>query len=94
MSKSLMDRLVEAGYPKEQMYNHESDLYIYVTTLTTKVLEGWCKDSGWNPELVHQNRGLCSTFTDNVTHKKMYDVAFLYLPWWDDKYNATHNDRL
>ena len=28
MSKSLMQRLIDAGYPKEDMDHHNSDLYV------------------------------------------------------------------
>lgn len=43
MQKTLMEMLIEAGYPKEEMDHHDSDLYVYVTPLTTKVIEEWCK---------------------------------------------------
>lgn len=43
MRKTLMEMLIEAGYPKEEMDHHCSDLYVYVTPLTTKVIEEWCK---------------------------------------------------
>lgn len=39
MAKTLIDMLVEAGYPKEDIHHHESDLYVFVTPLTTKVLK-------------------------------------------------------
>lgn len=39
-----MEMLIEAGCPKEEMDHHCSDLYVYVTPLTTKVIEEWCKD--------------------------------------------------
>ena len=44
MQKTLMEMLIEAGYPKEEMYHpsYGSDLYVYVTPLTTKVIEEWC----------------------------------------------------
>ena len=41
-TKSLMQMLIDAGYPIEEMYNHESDLYIYVTPLTTTIIKEWC----------------------------------------------------
>lgn len=45
MQKTLMEMLIEAGYPKEEMYHpsYGSDLYVYVAPLTTKVIEEWCK---------------------------------------------------
>lgn len=45
--KTLMQELLAAGYPREQMFDHESDLYIYVTPLTTKVVEEFYKKKGW-----------------------------------------------
>lgn len=36
---TLMERLVEAGYPMEEMDHHCSDLYVYVTPLTWKVID-------------------------------------------------------
>lgn len=40
----LMQRLLDAGYPPEEMDHHESDLYVFVTPLTTKVIEQWCRE--------------------------------------------------
>ena len=50
--KTLIEMLIEAGYPKEQIHHHGIDLYIEVTPLTTKVLEDWCKQNGWDERLV------------------------------------------
>ena len=33
---TLMERLLAAGYPRDQMFSHESDLYIFVTPLTMR----------------------------------------------------------
>ena len=52
--KSLMQMLLDAGYPREEMYHHESDLYVYVTPLTTKVIEDWCEGSIWNKRFVEK----------------------------------------
>ena len=82
-AKSLMQMLIEAGYPKEDIHHHDSDLYIYATPLTTKVLEDWCKANGWHREMVKQKSCVFDVFTDNITGRKMYDVAFQYLPWWE-----------
>lgn len=77
--KSLMQMLLEAGYPREQMFNHESDLYVFATPLTKRVIEEWCKENG----LV--KRVFCSRFKDQVTGRPMYDVAFQYEPWWEER---------
>ena len=78
MTKTLIEMLLEAGYPREQIHHHESDLYVFITPLTTKVLEDWCEKNGWNKGLVRSKSFLFSTFIDNVTDRKMYDVAFQY----------------
>ena len=80
--KSLMQMLIDAGYPREEMYNHESDLYIYVTPLTTKVIEDWCEGSIWNRKFVEKGNPFFGTFVDQITGRLMYDIAFQYLPWW------------
>lgn len=69
---SLMQRLIDGGYPVEQMDHHASDLYVYVTPLTTKIIDQWCRDNGYNKK--HH----CPTFTDNITGRQMYDCAFQY----------------
>ena len=75
MQKTLMEMLIEAGYPKEEMDHHCSDLYLYVTSLTTKVIEEWCK--------AHDYRMAwhCPTFRDQITGKMMYDCAF---QWYEN----------
>lgn len=73
---TLMERLVEAGYPRSDMFHHYSDLYVYLTPLTKKVIDQWIKDNGYKKNL------FVSTFTDQVTGEKMYDVAFQYDPFW------------
>lgn len=76
MQKTLMEMLIEAGYPKEEMDHHDSDLYVYVTPLTTKVIEEWCK--------AHDYRMAwhCPTFRDQITGKMMYDCAF---QWYENQ---------
>jgi len=77
--KPLMQRLLDAGYPREEMDHHESDLYVYVTPLTTKIIEQWCReheyDRAWH----------CPTFYDNITGRLMYDCAFQYSDWWKER---------
>lgn len=79
MSKSLIEVLIEAGYPREDIYHHESDLYIYLTPLTKRVVDGWFKEQGLHRHL------FVSTFTDQVTGRKMCDIAFQYLSWWEER---------
>lgn len=77
-AKPLLQMLIEAGYPQEDIHHHESDLYIYVTPLTTKVLEDWCKANGWNEKMVKEKSVVFDIFKDNITGRKMYDIAFQY----------------
>ena len=74
MEKSLMKRLLDAGYPLEEMSHHYSDLYVYVTPLTERVVKEWCKDMGYRQE------HLCPIFISNTDGRKMYDCAFSYEP--------------
>lgn len=83
-TKSLIDLLLEAGYPKEEIHHHNSDLYIFVTPLTTQVLEKWCDANEWNKELIKEKSFVFDKFKDQVTGRMMYDVAFQYLPFWAD----------
>lgn len=69
---TLMEMLIKAGYPKESMFHHCSDLYVFVNPLTTKVITEWCKENKYNMSW-H-----CPTFKDQITGKQMYDCAFQY----------------
>lgn len=81
----LMDILLEAGYPEKEIFHHASDLYIFVTPLTTSVLEKWCDMNGWNRKLVKDKSILFDIFRDQVTGRLMYDVAFQYTPFWKER---------
>lgn len=70
--RSLMRRLLDAGYPRNEMYNHSGDLYVYATELATKVIGKWCIDNGYNFDW-H-----CPMFRDQITGRPMYDCAFQY----------------
>ena len=72
MSKSLMQRLIDAGYPKEDMHHWQSDLYVFVTPLTTKIISEWCDENGYTMNL-H-----CAKFVDQITGNMMYDCIFQY----------------
>ena len=76
---TLMERLVAEGYPKEEFFHHYSDLYIFATPMTQRVVNQWCKDNGDHRDL------FVSTFHDQQTGKLMYDVAFQYDPFWEGK---------
>lgn len=82
-NKSLMERLLEAGYPPEDIHHYYSDLYVYVTPLTTKVITEWANDNGYDSNL--KGGIYVQTFKDQITGRKMYDIAFQYIPSLDRK---------
>lgn len=71
---TLMEKLEAAGYPRKEMYHHESDLYVFLTPLTKRVIDEWFKEKGLTRSL------FVSTFKDQITGKPMYDIAFQYTP--------------
>lgn len=77
--RTLMQRLLDDGYPAEEIYHHGSDLYVYITNKTAAVIRRWMKDNGFRLD-----SPLLSTFTDNITGRRMYDVAFQYTPYWEE----------
>lgn len=68
----LMQRLVDAGYPRSEMDHHGSDLYVFVTPVTTREIEKWCADHKYS--ITH----FCPIFRDQITGRMMYDCAFQY----------------
>lgn len=76
-NKSLMQRLLEAGYPPEDIDHHYSDLYVYVTPLTTRVIKAWMKDNNYTDNLYGF---LIQKFKDQITGRMMYDIFFQYIP--------------
>ena len=74
---NLMQMLIDAGYSESDIFHHRSDLYIYLTPLTRQVVDKWTKITGYKKYL------FVSIFTDQVTGRKMYDVAFQYTPFWE-----------
>ena len=79
-NKSLMECLLEAGYPPEDIDHHDYDLYVYITPLTTKVIKEWMKDNGYTDNL---NGFLIQKFRDQITGRMMYDIFFQYIPSLD-----------
>lgn len=69
---TLMEKLLEAGYPKEDFYHHCSDLYIFATPLTQRIINKWFKEQGLDRTL------FVNIFKDQITGRPMYDVAFQY----------------
>lgn len=75
--ETLMEALEKVGYPREEMFNHYSDLYVYATPLTKRVITRWCKENGYTMDL------FTKIFKDQITGRPMYDVAFQYDPYWE-----------
>lgn len=67
---SLMQKLLDAGYPRSEMFHHCSDLYVFVTPETEKVVNEYYSQWHIKPDI----------FKDNLTGKPMYDLAFCYTP--------------
>ena len=82
-NKSLMECLLEAGYPPEDIDHHYSDLYVYVTPLTTKVITEWADENGYDSNL--RDGVFVQKFKDQITGRMMYDIAFQYIPSLDKK---------
>lgn len=82
-NKSLMERLLEAGYPPEDIDHHEYDLYVYITPLTTRVIAEWANDYGYSGNL--RDRLFVQKFRDKITGRMMYDIFFQYIPSLDKK---------
>lgn len=89
--KFLMEELVAAGYPIDEIFHHESDLYVYVTPVSTAVIEAYYKEMGW------ERTWNAPIFRDQITGKPMYDAAFQFVPKLYEKlkeeYNALHNNK-
>ena len=82
-NKSLMERLLEAGYPPGDIDHYYSDLYVYITPLTTRIIKEWANDNGYDGNL--RDGVFVQTFKDQITGKMMYDIAFQYIPSLDKK---------
>ena len=82
-NKSLMERLLEEGYPPEDIDHHYSDLYVYVTPLTTKIITEWADENGYDSNL--RDGVFVQKFRDQITGRIMYDIAFQYIPSLDKK---------
>lgn len=83
---TLMERLVSAGYPASDIDHHESDLYVYVSDLTFNVISSWLSEKRYSWEC------MVNEFTDQITGKRMYDIAFAYDPYWKEKVRSGECD--
>lgn len=82
-NKSLMECLLEAGYPPEDIHHYYSDLYVYVNTLTTRIITEWANDNNYDSNL--RDGVFVQTFRNQITGRMMYDIPFEYIPFWDEK---------
>lgn len=78
MSNTLLQTLLDAGYPEDEVYHHCSDLYVYLTPLTRRAINEWFEEEGLNRD------SFVTTFTDQISGRPMYDVAFQYTPYWNE----------
>lgn len=76
MSKSLMTMLLEAGVKRNEMFTHESDLYVFVTSITTEVINKWCNENGFNRQ--HH----CPIFRSATDRREMYECIFQNDEYW------------
>lgn len=81
--KPLMERLLEAGYPPEDIDHYYYDLYVYVTPLTIRVITEWADENGYDSNL--RDGVFVQKFRDQITGRMMYDIFFQYIPSLDKK---------
>ena len=82
MATSLYRKLIKANYPKDGIYHHESDLYVHVNSLTCQIVKEWVRENGYENIA---KPPLLETFIDEIDGRLMYDVAFAYDPWWEER---------
>ena len=82
-NKSLMEVLLEEGYPPEDIDHHDYDLYVYITPLTARVIAEWANDYGYSGNL--RDKLFVQKFRDQITGRMMYDIFFQYIPSLDKK---------
>lgn len=75
--RSLMQQLLDAGYPREDCFHHGSNLYVYITPLTRQIVHQYYREMGGDG-----GGFLLDTFRDQITGRPMYDCAFAYDPYW------------
>lgn len=66
--------LVDA-MPADQIDHHDSDLYVKVTNTSMRILQqsGLIRGHGY------------TTFVDQLTNTLWYDIAFCYIPYWEER---------
>lgn len=74
----LMKMLKDAGVRPEDTDHHASDLYVYVTGTSRKVVREY------NQTHTGLNKLNYDIFRDNITSRRMYDFNFQYDGDWND----------
>lgn len=64
----IYQQMIAAG---QECHNHESDLYVYVNEVTTKIVNEY------------KFRSNVTTFKSQTDGKMMYDIPFAFDPHWD-----------
>lgn len=54
------------------IFRHYSDLYVYATPITKKIVDEWFKEQRLNQD------SYMYLFKDNITGRPMYNIAFQY----------------
>ena len=81
---SLYDECVKRGIP---MSNHESDLYIPVTAETQELIKHFSTSHCHKKPATDMRHGerQYNTFVNQVEGGLWFDVAFAFLPWWEQR---------
>lgn len=69
----IMQDLKAAGVREEDMDNHESDLYVKKTSISTKVINNY------------EFKKSVTQFRSQIDKKIWYDIPFAYDPFWEGK---------
>lgn len=75
---TIYEKLIGAGLA-DQIDHHESDLYVFISSQSTKIIGDWLLENNYGKE------SFISAFTDQITGKRMFDIPFAYDPWWAEK---------
>ena len=83
VKSTLIETLILAGYPEDQIFHHESDLYIFVWwhgKNFADVVRKWYRENG-----LSTSEFMIGHFKDQITGKPMLDCAFQYTPYWEKR---------
>lgn len=70
MKKTIYKKAV-ALLAKEEISNHESDLYLKKTEISSKLIEEY------------EFKASVREFYSNIDHQLWYDIPFAYDPFWE-----------